>query len=122
MASLVTVSRDVQVTANFVARRGDTFYMRFDFYKNGAKEDISGSTFKVQVRNGSAIVLEMNETNNYLVKTAGRIEMKVPANIMETQPTGTFDYDLQQTYADNSVLTRCKGQLSIVADITRSTT
>lgn len=121
MAQLVTVSRDVQVVANFVARRGDTFYMRMDFLKNGTKEDLTGSTFKMQLRNGISVILELNETNGKLVKTAGRIEMKIPAADMENLATGTFDYDLQQTWTvDSSVLTRVKGTFSIVVDITRA--
>lgn len=106
--------------------KGDTFERWIRIKRNGVEEDLQASTFRIQIRNNSVAVKEISSTTD---ESAGRITIEVgsggvlvlqiPASVMASLPSGSFVYDIQQTYPDGKIRTRGRGSFIITDDITK---
>lgn len=106
--------------------KGDTFERWIRVRRNGVEEDIQPSTFRMQIRNAGAIVYEISsstdpEVGKISVETVGGgvMVLEIPATVMAGLPSGSFVYDIQQTYPDEKVRTRVRGTFIITDDITK---
>jgi hypothetical protein len=125
MATTVTVTNDLAISANFVARRGDTFKWWIQFKKNGVEENLSANTYQMQVRSPTALIMEFSTasdplTHDILIQELGGgvLVLEVSAAHMQNYELGVYDYDLQETNPDGIVRTRLQGTFSITKDIT----
>jgi hypothetical protein len=106
--------------------KGDTFERWIRIRRNGVEEDLQPSSFRMQIRNAGTLVKEITSAalpeSGYIsveVVGGGVLVLQIPAAVMATLPSGTFAYDLQQTYPDGKVRTRVRGSFSITDDITK---
>lgn len=84
--------------------------------------DLSGCTARLQVRDAAdAVVLEASTGNGRIQITpaSGRIDMSVPASVMEAPAPGGYAFDLEVTFADGRRQTFEQDTLVVQRDITR---
>ncbi len=109
-------------TGDIVALRGDTFRRDIAIIRNGVPENHAGSSFRMQIKRGAVLIKELSTTDGTITidpDTTGVLILRITAAVMHDLEVGSFVYDMQQTYADGTVLTRWRGTFSITDDITK---
>ncbi len=102
--------------------RGDTFELWVRIMRNGVEEDLSGDTFRMQLRSGNAIKKELSTGNGISLETPGGgvLAISITAAEMQELTPGTYQYDMQQTYqSTNKVKTRFRGTFTVTDDVTK---
>ena len=114
---MATSNSDLAAKLDIICRRGDTFYRSLTFTINGNPEDFTGSAFKMQVRLSTTIILDFTSSN--ITITGNTIELYKSEDNMKTVRPGKYQYDLEQTLADGTVITRIAGSFTINPDSTQ---
>jgi hypothetical protein len=82
--------------------------------------NLTGATARVQLRDQqNNLLVNADLSNGYLSinPTQGRIDMNVPYAVMDTVPIGTYQYDLEVTFANGVRRTYVVDQLYIERDV-----
>ena len=108
---------------NFETLKGDTFYeVPFQVNLNGSPLNLSGCIIKMQLRKecGGVIALSLTSVANagITITNASNGAFKINEQIIDCA-SGNYQYDIQVTFADNSVKTWIKGMFNVKCDITR---
>jgi hypothetical protein len=82
--------------------------------------NLTGASARVQLRDSKNTLMVEASTGNGLITitpTQGRIDMNVPYSAMEAIPVGTYQYDLEVTFANGVRRTYVVDQLYIERDV-----
>lgn len=104
--------------------RGDTMERYIQIKRNGVEEQLSDHQFRMQIRSNSVILIELNTTVNggiiFEQTPGGVLVLTIDAARMSTLGPGSYQYDVQQTYAvTGKVKTRFRGTFTITDDVTK---
>ena len=104
--------------------RGDTMERYIQIMRNGVEEQLSDHQFRMQIRSGAAIVMELSTVLNGGITfeqiPGGVLVLAIDAPKMSALSPGTYQYDMQQTYAvTGKVKTRFRGTFTITDDVTK---
>jgi hypothetical protein len=102
-------------------KRGDTWIVQFAWTQpDGAPVDLTDATARLQVRDKTNVVrIDADTVSGTLtVGTNGRVDMLIPAAIMETMDPGSYKFDLQITYANGTVQSTETLSLKVIEDMT----
>jgi hypothetical protein len=105
------------VVADILVYAGDTISESLKFRDAmGTLENLTGSTFKMDVKDSAGTVVVAFEMGSGLSLINGNTELLLSKPGITI--TGEYDYDLQRTYPDGSVKTKMGGKFIIERQIT----
>jgi hypothetical protein len=96
--------------------RGDTFSMVWNLKINGAVADLTGASVKFAYQKTDSVVLVINGS----LTDAPNGEVTFPVLVSDFDTSGTYDYDLQVTFADSTIRTFVQDVISIKDDINKT--
>ncbi|SDE20376.1 hypothetical protein SAMN04487996_10430 [Dyadobacter soli] len=104
--------------------RGDTMERFIQIKRNGVEEQLSDHQFRMQVRSASVVIIELTTDPNggitFEQTPGGVLALVIDAAKMSTLNPGTYQFDMQQTYAvTGKVKTRFRGTCTITDDVTK---
>lgn len=103
-------------------RRGDTYtHTVTEYDDDGTLSDLTGNTFLVQIRtepDATSTVAQF--TTAILDAVNGSWEFSLTATQTAALDVGIYFYDVQRTYADNTIHTRFEGEVVVEADVSRA--
>ena len=120
---MTTSNSSIASKHNMIVKKGDTFYRQFVFWQDEAKTIpvvITGNDFNMHITgtNDAGIVLSFAIGAGIVITAPNILTLSKTAAQM-VLPAGQYQYDIQETSADSSVLTIIKGSFTIEADITQ---
>lgn len=105
-------------------KRGDTFVCQFAHLQpDNTPLDLSNCTARLQVRDKSDnLLIDADLTSGLSIPNPidGIVYCRIEADVMRTIPVGTHFYDLEITYADNTVKSSETINLVVLKDETRT--
>lgn len=115
----------VAVEVEIICKHGDTFSRKIRFWQDAAATvplDVSASTFKMNVivkANKAPTVIAFDMGSGITFDAINIISLDKTAEEIEELQPGRYNYDLEQTKMDGSVLTILKGFFTVEPDVTR---
>lgn len=106
---------------NFEVYKGDTFYTELTFTDaNNNPVDFTGAAIKMQVDRLSSAVpdLELSVGQGITVSGTAHNILIIQKNPFPLE-RGQFDYDLQVTYPNGTIVTYLCGKINVIEDITK---
>jgi hypothetical protein len=103
-------------------RRGDTFPLTLSL---NTDKNLTGAVVNAQAkRSSNSSTAEITWTDIAVVpdvgdNTNGVVDLSKSALETNTYAVGSYVYDVQVTFSDNSVYTIIEGKINVVGDITR---
>ncbi|MEO6283679.1 MAG: hypothetical protein ABIN80_02885 [Dyadobacter sp.] len=107
---------------NIVTYRGDTFERWIRIKRNGVEENLSPSTYRMQIRNGTQLIKELTSAGLEItieVSGGGVLVLALSDVVTAALPSGEFIFDMQQTYPNGKVKTRFRGTFTVTEDVTK---
>lgn len=102
--------------------RGDTWERAWILRRaDGSALDLTGARARLHVRDATgALVVEASMGNGRITidPAAGRIDMRVPADVMAAVSPGQYRFDVELTQADGTVRTLEQQTLNVIEDMT----
>jgi len=103
-------------------RRGDTYtHLVTEYDVDGDVEDLTGSTFLVQMRpdpDSSTVTVQF--TTAFVDAANGEWQFSLTAAQTTALSAGQYFYDVQRTYANGEVHTRFQGDVVVENDISHA--
>jgi hypothetical protein len=104
-------------TVNFTHKRGDTFYATpINIQVNNVDLDLTGAVILMQLRKEAGGVIAL--TPDLTITDAAGGDFQIDEQIINI-PACTYQYDIQITLADDTVVTWISGLFIINDDISR---
>ena len=104
-------------TVNFTHKRGDTFYATpINIQVNNVNLDLTGAVILMQLRKEAGGVIAL--TPDLTITDAAGGDFQIDEQIINI-PACTYQYDIQITLADDTVVTWISGLFIINDDISR---
>lgn len=103
-------------------RRGDTYtHLVTEYDSDGALDDLTGSTFLVQLRLDEDATSTIAQFTTVIVDAAnGEWEFSLTPTQTTALEAGTYFYDVQRTWPDATVHTRFQGEAVVENDISHA--
>ena len=103
-------------------RRGDTYtHLVTEYDSDGNLDDLTGSTFLVQLREtAESASPTISFTTTVIDAAAGEWEFSLTATQTNSLVAGSYFYDVQRTWPDNTVHTRFQGEAVVENDISHA--
>jgi hypothetical protein len=105
--------------ANIKAYQGDTFSPELTFTDdNDDPLDFTGVTFKMQIRKKDGTLMQTLSQGVDLTVPAPATGGKISFGTIIDIEKGIYEYDLQGTWTDDSVVTLLGGQFEVIKEVT----
>lgn len=110
---MVVSSSDIAQRQDFVCRRGDTFTRNLTFSFNGTVQPLTGCALAMKVKDTGGITLF-----TIVPVITGNVAVISETAALMLVPAGNYQYDLQLTNTDGTLVTMMQGWFIINKDST----
>ncbi len=104
---------------NIVAEQGATFNLNFRVETDGTPWNLTGYTFKMQVRRSTSASTTLLNITSATMTSVGRVSATVNAATMSDVPAGRWVYDIELTSSGGQVTRILEGRFIVTAQVTQ---
>ncbi len=104
---------------NIVAEQGATFNLNFRVETDGTPWNLTGYTFKMQVRRSTSASTTLLNITSATMTSVGRVSATVNAATMSDVPAGRWVYDIELTSSGGQVTRILEGRFIVTAEVTQ---
>jgi len=104
---------------NIVAEQGATYNLNFRVETDGTSWNLTGYTFKMQVRRSSNDANILLNITSATMNSSGSVAVTVSATTMNTVPPGRWVYDIELTSSGGQVTRILEGRFIVKAQVTQ---
>ena len=104
---------------NIVAEQGATFNLNFRVQTDGAAWNLTGYTFKMQVRRSASSANTLLNITSATMNSSGHVSATVNATTMSGVPAGRWVYDIELTSSGGQVTRILEGRFIVTAEVTQ---
>ena len=104
---------------NIVAEQGATFNLNFRVETDGTPWNLTGYTFKMQVRRSTSASTTLLNITSATMTSVGHVSATVSAATMADVPAGRWVYDIELTSSGAEVTRILEGRFIVTAEVTQ---
>jgi len=104
---------------NIVAEQGATFNLNFRVETDGVPWNLTGYTFKMQVRRSTSATTTLINLTSATMTSVGHVSATVNATTMATVPAGRWVYDIELTSSGGQVTRILEGRFIVTPEVTQ---
>ena len=104
---------------NIVAEQGATFNLNFRVETDGVAWNLTGYTFKMQVRRSTSATATLLNITSATMTSIGHVSATVNATTMSGVPAGRWVYDIELTSSGGQVTRILEGRFIVTAEVTQ---
>ena len=104
---------------NIVAEQGATFNLNFRIETDGVAWNLTGYTFKMQVRRSTSASTTLLNITSATMTALGHVSATVNATTMSDVPAGRWVYDIELTSSGGQVTRILEGRFIVSPQVTQ---
>lgn len=104
---------------NIVAEQGATFNLNFRVETDGTPWNLTGYTFKMQVRRSTSATTTLLNITSATMNSVGHVSTTVSAGLMSSVPAGRWVYDIELTSSGGQVTRILEGRFIVSPQVTQ---
>jgi hypothetical protein len=104
---------------NIVAEQGATFNLNFRVETDGTPWNLTGYTFKMQVRRSTSANTTLLSITSATMTSSGHVSATASATSMSDIPAGRWVYDIELKSSGNEVTRILEGRFIVTPEVTQ---